>query len=293
MLGLGLLVAQFARAQGGPDPSNDPNYNPNSNPGYQNPGYQNPGYQNPASGPASRAPTTRIKARSTRNQPMWGHLRPAPMVTTPTIPMPVSPMATMDPAGSPEESSLASGRGATVGAVDIAALAAGVALVDVDTTEAAHAASVEAMDAASAAAHGASAAAMAAALVVAHAASAAAWAAASAAAHGASAAAMDAALVVADVAIMEEAMLRAVGDAATVEADVALGEAVAEAAPMGAVPTVVVQISSIHNSKSSRPTATAVGRLGFDDTHGRTRSSCHREKCQACRSKGRRGKKRQ
>jgi hypothetical protein len=42
LLGLGLLVATYAHAQGGPDPNYDPNYNPNYDPGYQDPGYQNP-----------------------------------------------------------------------------------------------------------------------------------------------------------------------------------------------------------------------------------------------------------
>src|SRR5208337_2755818 len=49
LVGLGLMVATYAHAQGRPDPNYDPNYNPNTDPGYGDPrgnqGYGDPGNQ--------------------------------------------------------------------------------------------------------------------------------------------------------------------------------------------------------------------------------------------------------
>ena len=84
--------------------------------------------------PVTRIQATRTRPRLTRIQLTWGHLQCARMDTMIFTPMPVYPMATMDQAGSPPESLLASGPGAAAGAVDTAALAADIAAGAVDVS---------------------------------------------------------------------------------------------------------------------------------------------------------------
>ena len=192
----------------------------------------------------------------------WGHLRCARMATTTIAPMHAHPTATMDQAGSWAESLLASGRGAVaiVASTGAVALAAGAttetgrpfpgaedfAVGSVTVTPVAvDAASVEA-DVPSVAVDAPSVEADVASVVV-----------------DVASVAVDVASVVADVASVVADVpsvgvdVASVGvDVASVEAGMATVEAEAEAVPM-----VVGAGRFRHNSKLSRPTAFAVGRL--------------------------------
>ena len=69
LIGMGLLVAQIAQAQSGPDP----NYNPNSDPNYQDPNYQDPGpvYAQPVTGAGLRGAASGVPVWLLRLLPLF------------------------------------------------------------------------------------------------------------------------------------------------------------------------------------------------------------------------------